>query len=74
MKIAIVTSGGLPVPNVKGGGAETLITALLDMNENTNNEIIVYSIYDSRAIEVSKKYHQAENVFWRFSKRVPNVF
>ena len=44
MKIAIVTSGGLPVPNVKGGGAQTLITAILDQNEiKGENEFVVFS-------------------------------
>ena len=49
MKIAIVTSGVLPVPNVKGGGAETLITALLKENEKSNNQIVLYSIFDESA-------------------------
>lgn len=64
MKIAIVTSGGLPVPNVKGGGAQTLITAILDQNEiQGKHEFVVYSSYDENAESVAKKYKKSEFVF-----------
>ena len=69
MKIAIVTRGELPVPNVKGGGAETLITALLDENEKYNNRITVFSVWDERAEIVSKKYKNTDFVFMPNKKR-----
>ena len=59
MKIAIVTRGELPIPNVKGGGVETLITALIKENEKSNNEMTVFSVYDEEAIEASKQYKKA---------------
>ena len=64
MKIAIVTSGGLPVPNVKGGGAQTLITAILDQNEiKGENEFVVFSSYDNKAKEQSEKYKKSRFYF-----------
>ena len=64
MKIAIVTSGGLPVPNVKGGGAQTLITAILDQNEiKGENEFVVFSSYDNKAKEQSEKYKKSRFCF-----------
>lgn len=69
MKIAIVTKGELPVPSVKGGGAETLITALVKENEKSDNEITVYSIYDEKAVEESKKYRNTKFIFLPYRKR-----
>ena len=46
-KIAIVTNGILPLPAVKGGGAETLVQQLLDENEKQQKyKFIVYSVLD----------------------------
>jgi glycosyltransferase involved in cell wall biosynthesis len=46
MKIAIITSGILPVPAVLGGAVENLIDYALEYNDNTHkHEIDVYSIY-----------------------------
>lgn len=69
MKIAIVTRGELPIPNVKGGGVETLITALIKENEKSNNEMTVFSVYDEEAIEASKQYKKTKFVFLPFSER-----
>lgn len=69
MNIAIVTSGGLPVPNVKGGGAETLITALLKENEKSDNNITVYSIDDEEARKEAKNYKRTQFIFFPYSKR-----
>ena len=50
MKIAIITVGELPVPNIKGGGAETLVTQILDENEKVGKiEFVVYSIENEEA-------------------------
>lgn len=65
MNIVIITNGTLPVPNVKGGGAETLVTALVSENEKNNNKMKVFSIANKEADEESKKYH---NTFFYFMK------
>ncbi len=47
MKIAILTSGILPVPAVKGGAVENLIDFYLEYNEqHRQHEITVYSVFD----------------------------
>ena len=46
MKIAILTSGILPVPAVQGGAAETLIDLFLDYNARHHlHDITVFSVY-----------------------------
>lgn len=46
MKIAIITSGILPVPSVQDGAAENLIDFYLEYNEQHHlHDITVYSIY-----------------------------
>lgn len=49
MKIAILTSGILPVPSVRGGAVETLIDSYLEYN-NTHHihDITIYSINDNK--------------------------
>ena len=56
MKLAIITSGFLPVPATKGGAVENLIENFLKMNEECKDyEITVFSVYDQQAIEEAKK-------------------
>lgn len=46
MKIAVLTSGILPVPAVQGGAAENLIDFYLDYNDRHRlHDITVYSVY-----------------------------
>ena len=46
MKIAILTSGILPVPAVQGGAVENLIDFCLEYNDiHKIHEITVYSLY-----------------------------
>lgn len=46
MKIAVLTSGILPVPAVQGGAVENLIDSYLEYNNNHRiHDITVYSIY-----------------------------
>ena len=55
MKIAIVTSGLLPLPAVKGGAIETLIDSFVKENENQKVfEITIYSISSKRAKKMVK--------------------
>lgn len=63
-KIAIVTNGILPLPAVKGGGAETLVQQLLDENEKQQKyKFIVYSVLDKQAVQAQKKYKYSQFMF-----------
>ena len=49
MKIAIITSGILPLPAVQGGAVENLIDYYVNYNETSgDHEITVYSVYDKK--------------------------
>ena len=49
MKIAILTSGILPVPSVQGGAVENLIDFYLEYNDiHKIHDITVYSIYNNK--------------------------
>lgn len=49
-KIAIISPGFLPVPAVRGGGVEQLITTIIQKNEQCKNSINIdlYTIYNNR--------------------------
>lgn len=52
MKIAIITSGLLPVPATKGGAIETLLDTFISENEKQKKvDITVFSISDKKAKE-----------------------
>ncbi len=66
MKIAIITSGILPVPATQGGAVENLIEFYLAENEKKQmHDITVYSIYDKN-IEFSNLYKR-NSKFTHFS-------
>ncbi len=70
-KIAMITSGFLPVPATKGGAVENLIVNLLNENEkNKKIKFEIFSIYDQDALNESKKY---ENSNFRFIKVNPLI-
>ena len=54
-KIAIITSGALPVPATKGGGVETLVQILLEQNEKKQDfDCTVFTVSDNAAVEKQK--------------------
>ena len=56
-KIAICTPGFAPVPAVKGGAVETLITYLIEENEKEHKyDIDLYTIYDDKIKNIKYKY------------------
>lgn len=64
MKLAIITSGFLPVPATKGGAVENLIENFLKMNEEYKDyEITVFSTYDQKAEEEIKKFKNTHCIF-----------
>lgn len=64
MKLAILTSGFLPVPASKGGAVENLIVNMINQNEKEKKiEITLFSIYDKDAMEEAKKYKKTKVIF-----------
>ena len=56
MKIAIITSGRLPVPATKGGAVETKLDYILDYNAAHHlHDITVYSIKPDKKIDKNTK-------------------
>jgi glycosyltransferase involved in cell wall biosynthesis len=63
-KVAIITSGILPVPPVRGGAIETLIDQILTQNELHNRmDITVFSTHDDNAVISSHKYKHTKFIF-----------
>lgn len=63
-EIGIITSGFLPVPATKGGAVENLIVNVLNKNEeNQKMSLVVFSVYDKKAIEEAKKYKNTKFEF-----------
>ena len=63
-KLAIITSGFLPVPATKGGAAENLIDIILDKNEKYNRiRPCVFSIFDSESLREKNKYSNSDFIF-----------
>lgn len=64
MKLAMITSGFLPVPATKGGAVENLIEIFLKMNEEYKDyEITIFSIYDEKAKDEIKKFKNTRCIF-----------
>lgn len=65
-KLAIITPGFKPVPSVKGGAIEQLITDMLIANEATYNyDIDVYTIYDR---DIDSNHFNHTNIIYVKSK------
>ena len=70
-KIAIITSGFLPVPATKGGAVENLIVNLLEENEkNKKLNFEVISIFEQKAYDISKKYKKSSFKFIKINSIV----
>ena len=62
-KICIITSGALPVPDVKGGAIERLMTMLAEENEKYGLlDITIIGVYDKQAITVQQKFSKTKFV------------
>ena len=77
MKIAIMTSGILPVPAVQGGAVENLIDFYMQYNEKYRlHDITVYSVYNRKVAshhvlrsEVNHYFYIDANSLWAKIKR-----
>ena len=72
MKIAVITSGYLPVPATKGGAVENIVENLISENEkNIDTKFLIYSIEnDAARKEAQEKYKNSEFVFIKVNKLV----
>lgn len=64
MKIAVVTSGFLPIPATKGGAVENLFENIIKRNEKTNDmKLCIFSCYDKEAESETRKYNSSQFLF-----------
>lgn len=69
MKIAVITSGFLPVPPSKGGAVENLLYNLIKENEvNEKFEFEIFSIYNEEASKIAKEYKKTKFQFIKTNK------
>lgn len=63
-KICLISSNLLPVPNVKGGAIETLITNILQEQERQEKiELTIVSIYNEEAYKESQKFSKTRFIY-----------
>ena len=61
MKIAIITGSARPIPATRGGATQTMMTHLIDVNEQQKkNDFIIYSYFDVEAEMISHQYQHSE--------------
>lgn len=73
-KILLVTSGGLPLPAVKGGAVETLSEILLKENEKQGRyDISVLSIWNEEANKLAKSYKNAKFIFFKINNFINSM-
>lgn len=63
-KVCFITPNLLPVPNVKGGAIESIMTNIINEQEKNNKlDITVVSIFDQKALVESKKYSKTRFIY-----------
>lgn len=74
MKILIINPGGLPVPDVKGGAVQAIVTDIIKQNEIKKN-IDLYSMtpYDYEAACDAEKYKSTHFIFFSVPKIIKFV-
>lgn len=77
MKIGILTAdsnGCFPIPAVKGGAVSTLIESLIRENSKKGLcKFTVFSYYDKKAFELSKKYSNVKFVWVKIPKYIKRL-
>ncbi len=64
MKLAVITSGFLPVPATKGGAVENLLMNIVKENEKYNSiNMEIFSVYDEKALLEANNYKSTNFVF-----------
>ena len=71
MKVAIITSGFLPVPASKGGAVENLVMNLIRKNEERKEiDFTIFSVFDKDAQGESLKFNCSTFEFIKISKLI----
>lgn len=74
-KVLLVTSAEYPVPAVRGGSIETMITDLIENNETEKKVYFtVISKYDEVAAEKAKTYQYTEVLYLNSNEKVNNKY
>ncbi|OXC42095.1 hypothetical protein AYP92_09035 [Lactobacillus crispatus] len=73
-KVAIITSGYLPVPPAKGGAVENLVQILANENELKDEiDLTIFSVFDSKAKSESKNFKNSNYIFFKIPKLIQFV-
>ncbi|UEA89340.1 glycosyltransferase family 4 protein [Parabacteroides johnsonii] len=85
MRIALITASERPIPATKGGATQTMMTHLIDVNEEYGeHHFFIFSYYDYLAYSKSKEYKHTsfyyykpnakmdklQNLFWRMMRKL----
>lgn len=74
MKIALIVASERPIPATKGGATQTMMTHLIDVNEeNGEHEFVVFSYFEPLAYEKSKVYQHTLFHYYTPSVRRDNL-
>ncbi|WP_458410178.1 glycosyltransferase family 4 protein [Bacteroides congonensis] len=74
MKIALIVASERPIPATKGGATQTMMTHLINVNEeNGKHEFVIYSYYESLAYEKSKEYKHTFFHYYHSNVRKTNL-
>jgi len=66
LRVAIITTGVLPVPAVRGGAVESLVDNIIGENEKSGQlQLEIVSIFDEEAEQKSMQYKHSDFVFFR---------
>lgn len=75
MKIAIITASSRPIPATCGGATQTMMTHLIDVNEELKeNEFFIFSYFEKDAYIESKKYKRSKFFYYTPRKYFDAVF
>ena len=74
-KVGIILPGKLPVPAVKGGAIETLMTSIVKKhNEFSDIELVVFSEYHKKAKKIADEHYPSVNIQWLHSNQLVDKF
>lgn len=65
MKIALITASPRPIPATQGGATQTMMTHLIDVNEEVKeHDFFVFSYYEKEAEREAQKYKHSKFFFY----------
>jgi spore coat protein SA len=74
MRIALINASPSPIPATLGGATETMMTHLIDVNEDKKlHEFTIFSYFENRAAEEAKKYKHTSFYFYHPNTKWDNL-